>query len=215
MVPGPRALAESNSMIIKSKYKIARRLGIPVFEKTQTQKFALSLTRRGDVRKRPRALTDYGKQLLEKQRVRYTYLILERQLKKYVRHVLSKKGIQQDEKLYEMLETRLDNAAYRLGFGPTRLAVKQMTSHGHLCVNGTLVDIPSYSLNVGDTISIREASLKKALFTGIDERLKESSAPAWLKLDNTRRQGTVVGVPKLERGVTGLDFKMVLEFYKR
>src|SRR3989344_3884210 len=118
-------------MLIKSKYKIARRLGSPIFEKTQTQKFALSLGRRGEKeRKHPRTFTDYGKQLLEKQKVRYTYLMNERQLKKNVRQVLAKKGIKQDERLYEILETRLDSVTYRLGFGPTRLAVRQLVNHG-------------------------------------------------------------------------------------
>src|SRR3989338_4457526 len=203
-------------MLIKSKYKIARRLGVPVFEKTQTAKFALSLTRRSErATKRPRALTDYGKQLLEKQKVRYTYLMNERQLKKNVRQVLAKKGIKQDERLYEILETRLDSVTYRLGFGPARLAVRQLVNHGHICVNGKRVDIPSCALYVGDVVSVRPGSLPKKVFVTLDERLKDLSVPAWLALDTEKKQGTIKGVPKLTRGESGLDFNTVLEFYKR
>lgn len=202
-------------MLIKAKYKIARRLGYPVFEKTQTQKFALSLAKRGErTRKHPRTFTDYGKQLLEKQKVRYTYLTNERQLKKYVRSVLEKKGIKQDERIYAVLESRLDNVAYRLGFATTRLATRQLVSHGHICVNGKRVDIPSYSLKEGESVSIRPGSVNKKVFATLDERLKDFTPPIWLSLDVSKKEGKVVGVPKLEAG-TGLDFNVVLEFYKR
>ncbi len=205
-------------MLIKSKYKIARRLGYPVFEKTQTQKFTLALARRGGQKKaggkRPKQASDYGKQLTEKQKVRYTYLLGERQLKKYVSGVLLKRGVKQDEKLYEILESRLDSAAYRLGFGPTRLAVKQLVSHGHLCVNDRRVNVPSFQLKVGDRISIREGSKSKKVFIPLDERLKDYTAPSWLTLDPVKKEGVLRVVPNLEPG-SGLDFNTVLEFYKR
>ncbi len=203
-------------MLIKSKYKIARRLGTPIFEKTQTQKFALAMAKRKEKsRKHQRTLTDFGRQLLEKQKVRYTYLINERQLKKYVRNVLTKRGVKQDEKIFEILELRLDNVAYRLGFGPTRLAVRQLVTHGHLCVNGKRVNIPSYTLKASDVVSVRAQSLGKKVFFGLAEKLKEVSVPGWLTLDLQKHAGTVKGLPKLEAGVTGLDFNTVLEFYKR
>lgn len=202
-------------MLIKSKYKIARRLGTPVFEKTQTQKFALSLGRRGEkTRKHPRTFTDFGKQLLEKQKIRYTYLVNERQLKRYVTNVLAKRGVKQDEKLFETLETRLDSIAYRLGLGPTRLAVRQYVTHGHFCVNGRRVDIPSQPLKIGDKVSIRTGSQAKKMFAGLDEKLKDFNPPAWLTLDPVKKEGTLKGAPKLEAG-SGLDFNTVLEFYKR
>lgn len=202
-------------MLIKSKYKIARRLGYPVFEKTQTQKFSLSEGRRGErPRKHPRTFTDYGRQLNEKQKVRYTYLTNERQLKKYVRGVLVKKGVKQDELLYAILESRLDNAAYRLGFAPTRLATRQLVTHGHLCVNNRRVDIPSYQISIGDRISIRAGSAFKKVFANLDARFKEWNPPNWLSLDTTKKEGVVTGTPKLEPR-SGLDFKVVLEFYKR
>lgn len=203
-------------MLIKSKYKIARRLGAPIFEKTQTQKFSLSLAQRGEkTRKHPRTFTDFKRQLIEKQKVRFTYLTSERQLKRYVNDVLSKKGIKQDARLFETLERRLDNVAYRLGFGPTRLSVRQLVSHGHLCVNGRRVDVPSYKLSVGDIVGIRPGSLSKKPFAGLDEKLKEWTPPAWLSLDAAKKEGKVVGAPKLDPAESGLDFNVVLEFYKR
>ncbi len=202
-------------MLIKSKYKIARRLGYPVFEKTQTAKYNLSLTKRGEkTRKHPRTFTDFGKQLLEKQKVRYTYLTNERQLKNYVTSVLTKKGAKQDDMLYSILESRLDNTVYRLGFAPTRLAARQFVTHGHFCVNGKRVDIPSYSVGQGDKITIRTGSMTKKMFASLDERLKEFATPKWLSLDISKKEGTVTGTPKLEDG-SGLDFNTVLEFYKR
>jgi len=202
-------------MLIKSKYRIARRLGYPVFEKTQTQKYALSQGRRGErPRKHPRSFTDYGKQLTEKQKVRYTYLTNERQLKNYVRGVLTKRGIKQDEVLFATLESRLDNTVYRLGFAPTRLAARQLVTHGHFCVNGKKVDIPSYQVKIGDRVGVKSGSLTKKVFANLDERLKEWNAPNWLSLDAAKKEGTVTGTPKLEPG-SGLDFNVVLEFYKR
>ena len=215
MDPAHRVLVEYKPMLIKSKYKIARRLGSPVFEKTQTQKFALSLGRRGEKgKKHPRSFSEFGKQLLEKQKIRYTYLLNERQLRRYVTGVLSKKGVKQDEKLYEILETRLDSTAYRLGFGPTRLAVRQLVTHGHLCINGHRVDIPSHPLKIGDRVSIRVGSQNKKVFIPLEEKLKDYNPPLWLSLDVKKKEGVVKGVPKLESG-SGFDINTVLEFYKR
>ena len=203
-------------MQIKSKYKIARRLNSPIFEKTQTQKFALSLAKRKESsKKRPKMLSDYGRQLLEKQKIRYTYLMNERQLKKYVRSVLLKKGVKQDEKLYEILETRLDNTAYRLGFGPSRLAVRQIVNHGHILLNGKRVNIPSCHIKVGDKITIRPNSLKKGAFMTLEERLKDWKAPNWLRFDPDKKEGIVSSLPKIDRGDTAGDLNMVLEYYKR
>lgn len=203
-------------MQIKSKYKIAKRLGVPIFEKTQTQKFALSQSRKkNSSQKRPRPLSDYGRQLLEKQKVRYTYLINERQLKRYISNVLLKRGVKQDEKLFEILETRLNSIAYRLGLGPTRLAVRQLVNHGHILLNGKRVNIPSCQVKTGDRVGIRPASLKKGAFLSLEERLKDWKTPNWLKFDDTKKEGIVVSMPKADRAEGPGDLTMVLEYYKR
>jgi small subunit ribosomal protein S4 len=131
-------------LLIKSKYKVAKRLGASVFEKTQTQKFALSAARNP---KKPSrggrgGGSDYGKQLLEKQRVRFTYGLSERQLSNYAEKAFQEKD--PGAALNASLETRADNVVYRAGLALTRRAARQIVSHGHILVNGTRITIPSY-----------------------------------------------------------------------
>src|ERR1035437_2481876 len=156
-------------MIIGPKYKIARRLNAPVFEKTQTPKYALSLSRKTKTSKgRPKAKTNYGRQLDEKQKARYTYGINDRQFSKYVKHILATKGINHSEKLLETLENRLDNIVYRTGLATTRRFARQMVSHGHITVNSRRVTVPSFQASIGDVVSVRTHSLKSNLFTTLD-----------------------------------------------
>lgn len=202
-------------MIIGPKYKIARRLGAGIFEKTQTQKFALSEGRRkGKKDKRGGPKTDFGVQLLEKQKARYSYLLTEKQFSKYVKLSLAKKGDNR-ELLFTMLETRLDNVVLRGGFAPTRQAARQLVSHGHMTVNGRRVTIPSYQVKVGDKVGIREGSLKKPLFQTLDERLKNYHTPSWLKNDTEKKSIEVQGAPKLKTEELLFDISQVLEFYSR
>jgi len=123
-------------MKIVTRYKIARRLGAPVFEKTQTQKFALRLNQKSQFLKKPRAKSDYGLGLLEKQKARYSYGITSKQFTNYVKKAMEKKG-SSAYLLVTLLESRLDNIALRSGFATTRQGARQMTSHGHLTVNGS------------------------------------------------------------------------------
>lgn len=162
-----------------------------------------------------KVITDYGKQLMEKQKVRFTYLVNERQLKKYVGGVLTKRGVKQNEKLFEILESRLDSAAYRAGFGPTRLAARQLVTHGHLCVNTKRVNVPSYGLKIGDVVSIRGGSADKHLFANFEEVMKDKPSLPWLKMDLAKKQAMVVSVPKLEDKDSAIDFNKVMDYYKR
>ncbi len=203
-------------MIIGPKYKIARRLGAGVFEKTQTQKFALSQTRKGKKEGGGRGpKTDYGVQMLEKQKARYTYALTEKQFSNYVKKALAKKGANQQETLFAELESRLDNVALKGGFASTRLFARQLVGHGHFMVNGKRVDIPSYAVKVGDKVTIREASTKKPVFSTIDEKLKKHTVPSWLALDADKREVTVQGTPKLNTDELQFDISQVLEFYSR
>ena len=206
-------------MIIGPRYKIARRLGVPVFEKTQTQKFAIRSGAAGGKTpgrsgSKPRAKSDYGLGMLEKQKARMSYGIPGRQFTNYVKKAMNEKG-SSSEILVRLLESRLDNVALRAGFAPTRQAARQMVSHGHLMVNGTIVTIPSYQMSVGDVVSIREGSKKKALFATLDERLKTVKAPAWLKLDTEKKQATVDGIPVATQSELLFNVGAVLEFYSR
>jgi len=204
-------------MIIKGKYKIARRLGAPIFEKTQTRRFTLSEAKRkekGDFGK-PRARSDFGMQLLEKQKVRYTYGVGERQFSKYAKSVLERRGVKQEEKLYEILESRLDNVVYRLGLARTHQAARQLVSHGHITVGGSRVTIPSFRISIGDVVGIRAGSLKKIPFMGLEERFKELSLPNWLTFDIAKKEGKVLALPTMDRAGMMFDLSPVLEFYKR
>ena len=201
------------------RYKICKRLGNSVFEKCQTQKFVLSEARRSAVRKttgrRPRAPSDYGKQLLEKQRARLTYGLTEKQLVRYVRGAGSLKSSDTVTVLLQALETRLDNIVFRLGLAPTRRAARQMVSHGHIRVNTKRATIPSYHIEEGDILSIREKSRDSALFGELKESLKEHKAPTWLSFDEKKLEGSIKSLPTKETVDTQLDLTVILEFYSR
>jgi small subunit ribosomal protein S4 len=131
-------------MITGPKYKIARRLGAGVFEKTQTQKFALREKSGKTFSKKPKMKSGFAMQLLEKQKAKVTYGVDERKFKNYVTGILSKKGENNEESLIKKLEMRLDNAVYRLGLAKTRQFARQMVNHGHININGSRNSIPSF-----------------------------------------------------------------------
>lgn len=200
-------------MKIGPKYKIARRLGASVFEKTQTQKFAIRSEQRGQTG-RPKAKSDYGLGMLEKQKARFSYGITSKQFTNYIKKATDMKGNSGDH-LVSLLESRFDNIALRSGFAVTRQAARQMTSHGHLTINGKIVTIPSYQVKIGDVIGIREGSKKKAIFNTLDERLKTVKIPAWLKLNFEKKEVTVDGMPTAGRTELMFNVGSVLEFYSR
>lgn len=200
-------------MISKPKFKICRRLGPGVYDKCQTSKFASSAVKSLPGGRRPKAPTEYGVQLIEKQKVRLSYGISERQLSNYVKKASSVKGAGTVEKLYESLESRLDNVIYRMGLGASRRATRQMVSHGHFIVNNHRVTIPSFELKLGDTVKIREGSLGKKLFENLADRLKDYNTPGWVLFDLNNKEGKILSKPKNTE--TFLDLNAVLEFYSR
>ncbi len=219
MALGHRSLEESNfsMLLIKSKYKIAKRLGAAVFEKTQTQKFALSAARTPPKRTRGGrgGGSDYGRQLLEKQRVRFTYGIAERQLSNYAQAAFAEPD--PSSGLHRALEMRADCAAYRAGFASTRRAARQIVSHGHITINGKRITTPSYRVRKGDVIGIREGSKQSPLFTILKEKNEEGTraVPQWLKVNTELLQAEVIGEPSYNTIETGLDYSTVFEFYSR
>lgn len=202
-------------MKIGPKFKIAKRLGAPIFEKTQTQKFAVSAARVGQKKKnvRPGQMSDFKRQLLEKQKMRFTYGITEKQLRKYVDESLEKSA-EPIQFLMARLESRLDNVAYRLGLAKTRRLARQMASHGHLTVNGRKFTIPSHQLKIGDTVSIREGSRSSVLFVTLGDS-HTGIVPAWLKFDAKKLEGKVESRPIYEPAETLFDPEQVFEFYSR
>jgi small subunit ribosomal protein S4 len=204
-------------MITGPKYKIARRLNAPVFEKTQTPKYALSLTRKANSSKkgRPKAKSNFGRQLDEKQKARYTYGISDKQFSKYIKNILASKGVNHAEKMIETLENRLDNVIYRAGLATTRRFARQMVSHGHITVDGRRVTVPSFQSKIGNVIGIRVGSLKSKLFANLEERHKTYTTPSWLSFDLEKKIAKVQGAPKVTTGDLLFDPKAVLEFYSR
>lgn len=192
---------------------MCRRLGSGVFEKCQTQKYTQSETKKSNTGKRPKQLSDYGRQLIEKQKVRFSYGISERQLANYVKKATATKGVVVTDKLYELLEKRLDNVVYRLGFAPTRRFARQLVSHGHFTVNGTKVTVPSLEVRVGDVIAVREGSRKSTVFADFAKKVENHAWPNWLKLTPEALSAEVKDKPKNEEQF--LQLGTVLEFYSR
>lgn len=202
-------------MKIGPKYKIARRLGRSVFEKTQTAKFALSAEKRNAHVEGIRSRSNYGSQLLEKQKVRFTYGITNTQLGKYAYQAIDSKVKNPEEVLFINLEKRLDNVVLRSGFASTRRQARQLVSHGHIKVNGVKNKVPSYSVKEGDVIEVKESSRDKSIFADIDERVKDLNIPAWLKADHKSLKTTINGQPTYNTKETHFNLGEVLQFYKR
>ncbi len=201
-------------MITKPKFKICRRLGPGVYDKCQTSKFSTTTGKFGGVGgKRPKALSEYGTQLIEKQKIRFSYGITERQLANYIKKASLVKGAGTAERFYEELESRLDNVIYRMGLATSRRATRQMVSHGHFIVNDKKVTIPSYEVKPGDMVKIREGSKTKKIFDNMPEKLKDYTAPVWVSFDAGKMEGKVLAKPKNIE--TFLDLNAVLEFYSR
>ncbi len=201
-------------MIFGPKYKIARRLGANIFEKTQTQKFALRQERKaGKGPYRPKG--DFAVAMLEKQKVRFSYGVGEKQFKKYVKESVAKKGTNTTQALYERLEMRLDNTVYRLGFAPTRTAARQMTAHGHILVNGKRTNVPSQTLSIGDKVTVRPASTTKPLFKELDEKMKKVAIPTWISYDGDKKIASIESTPKYSPSEHLFNLGQVIEFYSR
>ncbi len=198
---------------IKSKYKIAKRLGPAIFEQTQSQKFALSDARFKKSKPRGRGASDYGRQLLEKQRVRYTYGISETQLSNYAEKAY--KAADPSTTLHRMLEMRADSVMYRAGLASTRRAARQMVSHGHVLINGTRTTAASHQLKKGDSITIREGSRRSPLFVPPAEGEETKAASQWLSVDRSLYKVDVIGEPLYSPIETALDYATVFEFYSR
>ena len=203
-------------MLRKPQYKLSRRLGEKLFPKTQTQKYALRAGRKVATGKRKFSQkTEYGQQFLDKQKVRYSYGVLEKQFVKYVDSARKHSRTNPAQGLYTQLESRLDNVVYRMGLATSRAAGRQMVSHGHIRVNGVKISIPSHQVKPGDEITIRDASKAKVIFRDLELRLKNYKAPEWLVVDGTSGTGKVSVQPVNMKNDSNLNFNAVIELYSR
>jgi len=206
-------------MKIGPRYKICKRLGSSVFEKCQTQKFMLSEARSGSTRKKKggfRGRSDYGSQLLEKQKARLTYGLTEKQFSKYVKEAMEKSGEDSSIGLTTKLETRLDNVAFRFGFAKTRRQARQLVSHGHITVGGRKVTIPSYHVQQGDEVAVRTESRESPLFLAAKEGALERVLPTWLRVkEGDALSGVVKELPRLSEPERSFNPAVVIQFYSR
>jgi len=159
-------------------------------------------------------LTNYGKQLAEKQKAKRMYGLREKQFSNYFDKAFKKVG-KTGELLFGMLENRLDNTVYRLGFGKSRSQAKQIVGHGHIEVNGQKVDIPSYQVKVGDVISLRAKAMKSAYFENLKPDLEKKETLPWMTLDKKELKGKITGVPNLSDVALNIDWQSIVEFYSK
>ena len=165
-------------------------------------------------RGRRRRVSERGTQLIEKQKARYIYGLYERQFRRFYGISAKQPGITGDN-LKVMLERRIDNAVYRLGFADSRPLARQLVLHGHIMVNGHRMNVPSALVNEGDTIVVREASMKKEYFKKLAADIKSKTIPVWLTLDRAKLAGQVVTLPVADETVAQFNGKSIVEYYSR
>jgi small subunit ribosomal protein S4 len=193
--------------------RISRRFGIPLFGPDKY------LERRNygpgvHGPKSRRKHTDYGLGLIEKQKLRYFYGLMERQFRGVYERALRRRGVT-GEQMLQILETRLDNVVYHLGFAITRAAARQMVSHGHVKVNGRKVNVPSFCLKVNDIIEVRETNVSRQLATKNLELSTSKVVPDWMSLNKEAFKGVVMRIPTRDEIQPIANEQAVVEFYSR
>ncbi len=206
-----------------SKCKICRRLGVKLFLKGERCfspkcpmiKRPYPPGQKG--KRRPKTLSEYGKELKEKQKLKNWYNLEERQFRKYVKEILSRKQKKEDAStlLIRKLENRLDNIVFRLSFASSRQQARQLISHRHFLVNGKIVNIPSFEAKKGDTITVSSKARKKNVFQNLPALLKKYKPPSWLKLNVEKLEGEVIGQPSLEEAAPPVEILLIFEFYSK
>ena len=161
-----------------------------------------------------RKTTEYGMGLIEKQKLRYYYGLMERQFRQVYQRALQRRGVT-GEQMLQILETRLDNVVYHLGFGTTRASARQVVGHGHIKVNGKKVNIPSYSLKVNDVVQVRDSNVTRQLVTRNLEMSTNRLVPDWLSLNKEELKGVVMRIPTRDEIQPIANEQAVVEFYSR
>lgn len=168
----------------------------------------------GQQKSKRRKISDRGLQLREKQKTRYTYGIVERQFRRHFEEALRRPGAT-GEVLLQLLEMRLDNVVYRLGFTDSRSQARQLVRHGHIMVNGKKVDIPSCTLSVGDQITLHDGDKEKPYYKITTKQISTKTVPGWLKLDVGSITGKIISVPNRNDMDLKINEKLVVEYYSR
>ncbi|MBI5774189.1 MAG: 30S ribosomal protein S4 [Verrucomicrobia bacterium] len=195
------------------RVRISRRFGLPIFGPSKY----LERKNYGPGVHGPksrRKTTDYGLGLLEKQKFRYYYGLMERQFRGVYERALKKRGVT-GETMLQILETRLDSVIYGLGFAHTRPAARQLVSHGHVKVNGRKVNIPSFAVKVGDVIEIKDTTVSRQMATKNLEISTSRAVPDWFKLEKEAFRGSLLRVPSRAEIQPIANEQAVVEFYSR
>ena len=194
------------------KTKISRKFGEPLFgEDRSLEKKNYPPGQHGNTKRRTKK-SEYAIQLMEKQKAKYTYGILEKQFRNIYDKANRGKGIT-GELLLQLCESRLDNVVYRMGISNTRDGARQLVSHKHILVNGSIVNIPSYTLRPGDKISIREKSKSlKSIESSLRENLSEYE---WIKFNRERLEGEFVSLPEREQIPENIKEQLIVELYSK
>ncbi len=161
-----------------------------------------------------RKQSEYGLQLTEKQKVKFIYGVLEKQFRKYYEKAEKMQGIA-GHNMLQLLELRLDNVVYRLGYANTRREARQLVNHGHFLVNGAKVDIPSYATKIGDTITLREKSAASPKFKALLENRGDQMTPAWLERVKNAFEGKVIAKPERDQLDYEVNETLIIEFYSK
>ena len=194
------------------KTKIARKFGEPIYGADKNYEKRNYPPGQHGAAKRRKKVSEYGVQLMEKQKAKYTYGILERQFRNLFEKANKKKGIT-GEILLQLIESRLDNLVYRFGIAPTRAAARQLVSHRHITVNGKVVNIPSYLVKVGDIIAVREKSKSLEVITNsVDGR---GNRYPWLEWDSDKLCGKFMAYPNREDIPETINEQLIVELYSK
>ena len=199
------------------KLKLSRREGTDLFLKSGVRAIDSKCkleTAPGQHGARKTRLSEYGVQLREKQKVRRIYGVLEKQFRNYYKDAARTKG-NTGENLLTLLETRLDNVVYRMGFGATRAESRQLVSHKSIMVNGNVVNIPSFKVSANDVISIREKSKKQARIMAALEVSSQREKPTWVEVDNTKMEGAFKRIPERSDLSAEINEQLIVELYSK
>lgn len=206
-----------------SKCKICRRVGAKLFlkgERCFSPKCALIKKNYPPGKKgkrRSKALSEYGKELREKQKLRNWYNLRERQFANYVKSALRKRGRVVDAGLFLVrnLESRLDNVVFRMAFSSSRIKARQLVSHGHFLVNDKKVNMPSFGLKKGDRVALNPKSAKKIVFENLQTIFKKYQFPSWIEFNIDKMEGKIIKEPSIEEAAPPAELSSIFEFYSR
>jgi small subunit ribosomal protein S4 len=197
-----------------AKDKLSRRFGVPLFGTTKVLEQKNYPPGMHGPKGGRRKVSEYGVALAEKQKLRFQYGLMEKQFRRYFSLAQRKRGVT-GEILLQLLETRLDNVVFKLGFANSRSAARQLVGHGHVAVNGRKMNISSAEIKPGDVVTVRDNARSRGLAARSLELMQVTPVPDWLNLDKDNFKGTVVRVPSREDIAPIVDERLIVELYSR